>query len=546
MKRFVCISVLALIGGLLLWFLKSFTEADSSINYIEWNTAEKIFSDGTSAEIPVRQISSFPEIGESYRFTAEIGEGHSGELLFELSGMEISVEFNGEKYLDSVSVPPSGSAVMPRTAIPLASEQSGTLTVVCRILNTENILFPPLPRFVGIGFNESAEFAYANYYAFKTGAAALAAVLVAGLFVMGIARGSTDFKLIPLFITAILTAVHWISVGMGRSFMPEKIAGVLSWDGLEIAALLAMGTYIVMNRRSSFFKRFGILSAICAAALMASYVFSLITDGRVSRFINSEIMGLVNDGYFSGLIYYLTFGIMLICTAVAAYEGISFFVEQKAENQALELKNRLALDGYHAMEQKLKADAEARHEFSHNITALYALWQSGDNVALGNAISELKAQNALISQTQFTENFTINAILQDVSSKAVRAGIKFEAQVRVPSELDIPETDLCRLLMNMLDNALEAASENENGFVRFSAEVRNGFLAVKCENSFSHDIKRDENGNLISTKDVEYHGLGIRLMSKTAERYGSIVDISVCDDKIFTVQTALKLPESKK
>ena len=121
MKRFVCISVLALIGGLLLWFLKSFTEADSSINYIEWNTAEKIFSDGTSAEIPVRQISSFPEIGESYRFTAEIGEGHSGELLFELSGMEISVEFNGEKYLDSVSVPPSGSAVMPRTAIPLAS-----------------------------------------------------------------------------------------------------------------------------------------------------------------------------------------------------------------------------------------------------------------------------------------------------------------------------------------------------------------------------------------------------------------------------------------
>ena len=80
--------------------------------------------------------------------------------------------------------------------------------------------------------------------------------------------------------------------------------------------------------------------------------------------------------------------------------------------------------------------------------------------------------------------------------------------------------------MNMLDNAL------------------NGFLAVKCENSYSGKRRQDANGNYITTKnDAETHGFGLKLMSAVAVRYHSMLDIFTSENQTFTVQTALKLPK---
>ncbi len=544
MKRVACIFALAVVGGLLLWFLKSFTAADSSIKYVAWTSAEKIAPDGTAEDYSLGEDADFPSVGELYRFTGEVAEGHTGELLLELSGMEATVELDGEKYLEAASVLPQDSWIMPSAAIPLPEDWSGTLTVTCRILDEQGLSFPPFARFASVGLDERATLAYANHYSLITGASALAALLVAGLFVFGIARGRTEPKLIALFAAAVLTSVHWITIGMGNDFLPESAVRLLCWDGLEIATLLLMAAYIAMNRRRSFLKPFFLLAGVSAAALGVWYVISALTGGRMSGYVNSQVEGLFGSGYFSGILYYATFSVMLICTAASAYETISDFAAQKAEKQALMLKNELIMEGYHAIEQKLRADAEARHEFSHNVTAIYSLWQSGDSEALGRMIKDLQRQNAALSQTQFTKNFTINVILQDAASRAAKAGVSFDAQVRA-AELAIPEADLCRLLMNMLDNALEAAAGAEGErFVRFRAAERNGFLAIKCENSFSHELKRDEKGGLVSTKSGGQHGLGVRLMSETAERYGSIPDISAADG-VFTVQTALKLPENK-
>lgn len=100
--------------------------------------------------------------------------------------------------------------------------------------------------------------------------------------------------------------------------------------------------------------------------------------------------------------------------------------------------------------------------------------------------------------------------------------------------------------MNMLDNALEAAAEADAGkrFVRFQIETKNGFLAVKCENSYSGKCRQDANGNYITTKnDAETHGFGLKLMSAVAVRYHSMLDIFTSENQTFTVQTALKLPK---
>lgn len=133
-----------------------------------------------------------------------------------------------------------------------------------------------------------------------------------------------------------------------------------------------------------------------------------------------------------------------------------------------------------------------------------ALYQKGDYEALGEMLTAMKKQSD--RQTYFTENFTINAILQDAASRAAKADISFQAQAHVPAELPIPENHLCELLMNMLDNALEAAEKVEDPkkrFIRFRTELKDNFLAVKCENSFTGTVLQDETKGFLTKKDKQ-------------------------------------------
>lgn len=160
--------------------------------------------------------------------------------------------------------------------------------------------------------------------------------------------------------------------------------------------------------------------------------------------------------------------------------------------------------------------------------------------------AELREQEGRLAKLEFTENFTINAILQNAASQAAQKDISFDSQVHAPKNLAIPEKDLCVLLMNMLDNALEACAKmdsSERRFIRIHIGVKNGFLTVKCENTYVGELKKDEQGRFVSLKaDKESHGFGIVQMSAVAEKYRSMLDISYSEeDHIFTVQTALKL-----
>ena len=70
----------------------------------------------------------------------------------------------------------------------------------------------------------------------------------------------------------------------------------------------------------------------------------------------------------------------------------------------------------------------------------------------------------------------------------------------LPPKLSIPEENLCPLFMNLLDNALEAAGQAEEGnrFIHLRTYIRSGFLAVLCENGCNGCLSTDQNGRLPS------------------------------------------------
>ena len=438
---------------------------------------------------------------------------------------------------------------MSQAQVPLPENASGELTVTCTIMDPENTMFPPLLRFIPDGLMEEQSIAGANLYAIPAGISALALIIVAGVFILSILRKKVEWSLIPLSLAAALLMTCRLCQTCGYYFLPENVLRILNWRGMAWLTLLALGIYIAMNRRREFWKALGKTALWSAVALAAGYAVSWITGRYLADYINMTLQDLFLYRSYDNLLYWITLWLAVVCALISIWKIMISFAQQQTATQTLLLKNKLILNSYHAIEQRMKDNAAQQHEMRHHLAAMDALFQSKDYEGLGKLISGLAHQDNNASPLRFTENFTVNAILQDAAARAAKTGISFDAHACLPRELTIPEDDLCIFLMNMLDNALEACSrveKTEKRFIRFKAELRHGFLAVKCENPYTGQLKEDENGLLLTTKDdPEAHGFGMRQMETIAERYDSLLDISYTADHIFTVQTALKLPEKK-
>ncbi|MGI6270539.1 MAG: sensor histidine kinase [Candidatus Howiella sp.] len=549
-SRWICSFIFLLLCLAVFWFLRLFMATGESAIYINWQSSVQIASDGT--EIPYEpgdDPTNVPESGNTYRFSAILPEGlENGYLQFETSGLELTLYLNGTEIHHSAGVPPEGVVNMSQAHLPLPENAAGELTASCTIMDPANAMFPPLIRFIPERLQWAEPMSIANTFGIPAGFTAAALLLSAGLFLLSILRKRPEWSLIPLSLALTGLTVYRLVQNCGYYFLPEAAVQILSWEGFAWLAPLALAVYLVMNSRRKFWKLLGWAAAWSAAALLTGYLISLACGGAFAELINLLVQMLIN-GIYETLLYWFTLWLSGVCALISAYWMMRSLVRQKTEAQMLEVKNRLIVDSYHAIERKMRDSAGLRHEMRHQIAALDALYQQKDFDQLGRLLGEWKRQDALLAQTRFTENFIVNAILQDAASRSAEAGTVLEAQVHLPEKLSIPESDLCTLLMNMLDNALEASAgveKPEERAIRFKAEIRSGFLAVKCENRYAGNLEENAQGQLRTQKSQEdTHGFGLRQMSAIAEKYHSVLDISYTEEQLFIVQTALKLPREK-
>lgn len=530
------------------WFLHLFTIADENMTYINWDSSVQIMEDGSEVPFHTDEYNNMTDLSGTYRFTGQIPAGlPNGSLLFEVSGLSLTLQLNGTEIYRSSSASPQNLAFMPQATIPLTADTSGTLVMTCEILDSTGTMFPPLLRYIPMNMRETQMAALANRAAFPAGAAALALVLAVGLFFLKLTVRRTDWSLLALIGAAAGLISHQIGLEQGAYFLPNAVYSFLSRSEISLAVIGLLLLYLFLNKNQQFFRYLGIVSAWSAAALVLAYLLSMLREGDLYRYINNALSTLAYTGLYSNLTYWITLWLTVVCILISAYGTVRSFVRQQAELENLQLKNQLTVNSYHAIEEKMRESAAVRHEMKHNLIALDSLCVKKDYSGVHELLQTLLKQNAQQTRVHFTENVTINSILQDASVRAAKANIPFEAKVQVPKDLSIPEQDLCILLMNMLDNALDAClriEDTQKRYIRFRCNSKNEFFAIHCENSFSGEVHRDKRGKIISIKENScLHGFGLAQMSAIAEKYHSLLDISYEPNRSFHIKTALKLPD---
>ncbi len=127
-------------------------------------------------------------------------------------------------------------------------------------------------------------------------------------------------------------------------------------------------------------------------------------------------------------------------------------IEESLKRSEIEMK---------ALRQSDKQSAVYRHDMRHHMNILDGML-GGNNVDQARQyIKQVCSDIGTVAQKQFCENETVNLILSSFTSKSERLGIKLSVFANIPQNISLPDTEICSLLSNGLENAINALSEEE-------------------------------------------------------------------------------------
>ena len=198
-----------------------------------------------------------------------------------------------------------------------------------------------------------------------------------------------------------------------------------------------------------------------------------------------------------------------------------------ADHQRLEQASRLAglREVYYlGLQQQERQVRTLRHDLRNHLTVARGLLEAGDDQGAMGYLDQIAGSPALRGTRRLCDNENANVVLAAKAEDMEQAGVEADFAVSLPAELPIADTDLCALLGNALDNALEGARQAADKRVVVRCRADKGLFMLRVENAVGGPVRPD----LTSTKaDRAAHGFGIPGMREIAERYHGTLEASV-------------------
>lgn len=219
------------------------------------------------------------------------------------------------------------------------------------------------------------------------------------------------------------------------------------------------------------------------------------------------------------------------------------------DNLMLEAKSEHAVNEIYALQQVQNQTAIYRHDMRHHLTLLYSFLKAGDTENAMEYIQQTQSEIDRIVPARYCENTTINLILSAFATKAEQNDVALNIEVIVPESLPFPDTEICTLLANGLENAVAAAAsgsesdrESRPPVVRMSCHVHKGNLLILIENT-SYGQTEMRNGLPYTHKDG--HGFGVKSIAMLVDRHKGYYSFSA-NEGLFTLKIVLPMAESEK
>lgn len=302
--------------------------------------------------------------------------------------------------------------------------------------------------------------------------------------------------------------IYYIALYFMYLFIPQ------GFYNRYLTVLLPVGSFLIENysffkiyRNRRHMKKYGLI--IYLGAVLS--ITGLIID---SYYINGNIY------WNMSLVLLLAFTIYLIILSLIS----SIHASNIARDYALSsvrltsAREQIAMqtEYYNALSAQINEIRAIRHDFHHFVGVLEHMLKEGLYTELGSFLNEYTKRDDMEPLPIFCENVVANSILGYYSLQLKNKNIRFQCSCVIPKKLSVTDSDLCVVLGNGLENAMDACKKLDPKEIRYvSVEARivsNQFL-IKITNTFNGIVKQ-EDGHIISTKETPYHGIGLQNIRK--------------------------------
>lgn len=271
------------------------------------------------------------------------------------------------------------------------------------------------------------------------------------------------------------------------------------------------------GRQLLVFSVFPVTQILCAAAIQALIFYP-------PRYEYTSVLLVVTA-------LFLVSDILLYRTMVRTEQR----VQLEVENELLERQLDAQLAHYGDLTAQYEQIRTMRHDISHHYHTISALLQAGNLQAATEYSAQLLPLQTYSPRLGSCRNPVVDAFLYTRTQEAELRGIPVQADVSLPVELPVSNTDLIVAFGNLLDNALEACAGIPDAQITLRAHMDKGYLVIQESNPVRARQPQGKKPRRIPELE---RGVGFRVLGGLAEKYnGSFRHTS--EDGVYTVTLSL-------
>ncbi len=199
------------------------------------------------------------------------------------------------------------------------------------------------------------------------------------------------------------------------------------------------------------------------------------------------------------------------------------------ERDMLDAQFRLAQTEFATLRELQQNAASYRHDMRHHFALLQGLASEEHLEEIKEYLRTAQSDIEAITPIRFCENETVNLILSAFAAKAKQSEILLTVDAKLPDSLTFSDTELCSLLSNALENAIQATEniyDSNKRYIKLRVYSKNNKLCIDIRNRYQTEPIFHQG---LPVSKEQGHGFGTKSMAHVVDKHGGVFQFSVSD-----------------
>lgn len=210
--------------------------------------------------------------------------------------------------------------------------------------------------------------------------------------------------------------------------------------------------------------------------------------------------------------------VFIICSAYFYYR----LCQIRKEQESIALQNELLAKNYQVAKESYESNARLYHDMGNHFSMIQSYLADGKVEEARTYLDRLGKDRAAYSVERFTGIEAVDYILSQKAAFAKQQNVETSIHAEYPKDCKIDPVDLCTILTNLLDNAMEACGKLPEASAKIlSVTIRriNQFIIIQIANSCIEEPVISKGNFKTSKTDKRHHGWGMKNVRLAVEKY---------------------------